>query len=116
METQERSPAKTVSELGYQFDGFVRLMDERQRNIDAQNVEIKEALVALAKSLDAANSSKADKSDVLRIERDLDEFKKEYKGDRDKVVTKTEFKVGLGTITVILSIVVTVLNIWTRFN
>lgn len=91
-----------IVQLEARFDGFERLMDEKFSNVNA-NIE------RVATAVEATVTTKADKDDLDNLKRAFDEHK-------ENAVTKTEFKIGLGVITTILTVAVTILTIWEKMK
>ena len=91
-----------IVQLEARFDGFEKLIEEKFLNVN-NNIE------RVAKAVEATVTTKADKED-------FEELKREFNEHKENAVTKTEFKIGLGVITTILTVAVTILTIWEKMK
>ena len=91
-----------IVQLEARFDGFEKLIEEKFLNVN-NNIE------RVAKAVEATVTTKADKED-------FDELKREFNEHKENAVTKTEFKIGLGVVTTILTVAVTILTIWEKMK
>jgi len=90
--------ATTIESLGIAFALRNKLEDERNENT-------KQMLKDLSIKIDEDIKTKADKEYVEEMRKDLDTL-------ANNAVTKSEFRIGIGVITITLSIVTAVIGLW----
>ena len=90
-EEQEQKPPKTVEELGIHFVYMSKNITELKDMIKAHTL-----IMATKEELRGHNER------IEKIERKLE----------NKMVSKTEFKIGISTITVALSVIIAIITIW----
>ena len=94
-EEQEQKPPKTVQELGIHFVYMSKNITELKDMIKAHTL-----IMATKEELRRHDER------ITKIERTLE----------DKMVSKTEFKIGMSTITVALSVIVAIITIWNNIR
>ena len=94
-EEQEQKPPKTVQELGIHFVYMSKDIAELKDMIKTHTL-----MMATKEELRGHNER------IEKIERTLE----------DKMVSKTEFKIGMSTITVALSIIIGIITIWNNIR
>ena len=112
-EEQENKPPKTLQELGIHFVYMSKDITELKDMIKAHTM-----MMATKEELRGHNER------ITKIENtmnaDKDSLMKEAKESHDyleqKMVSKTEFKIGMGTITVALSVIIAIITIWNNIR
>ena len=112
-EEHEQKPPKTVQELGIHFVYMSKYIKELKDMIEAHTLMMatKEELRGHDARITKIENTMATEKDFL-----LKEAKETHDYLEQKMVSKTEFKIGMGTITVALSIIVAIITIWNNIR
>ena len=112
-EEQENKPPKTLQELGIHFVYMSKDITELKDMIKAHTMMMatKEELRGHDARITKIENTMATEKDSL-----LRDAKETHEELEQKMVSKTEFKVGMGTITVALSIIVAIITIWNNIR
>ena len=112
-EEHEQKPPKTVQELGIHFVYMSKYIKELKDMIEAHTLMMatKEELRGHDARITKIENTMATEKDIL-----LKEAKETHDYLEQKMVSKTEFKIGMGTITVALSIIVAIITIWNNIR
>ena len=112
-EEQEQKPPKTVEELGIHFVYMSKNITELKDMIKAHTLIMatKEELRGHNERITKIERTISEDKDTL-----LREAKKTHEELEQKMVSKTEFKIGMSTITVALSIIIAVITIWNNIR
>ena len=112
-EEQEQKPPKTVQELGIHFVYMSKYIKELKEMIEAHTLMMatKEELRGHDARITKIENTMATEKDFL-----LKEAKETHDYLEQKMVSKTEFKIGMSTITVALSVIIAIITIWNNIR
>ena len=112
-EEHEQKPPKTVQELGIHFVYMSKYIKELKEMIEAHTLMMatKEELRGHDARITKIENTMATEKDFL-----LKEAKETHEELEQKMVSKTEFKIGMSTITVALSVIIAIITIWNNIR